>query len=161
MKVKFYGVAVLALMLGGTGMLSYAQGPGGPGGHEGFMGHMATVLNLTSAQKQQIHTLAQAQRATMKPLMQQLEQLRIQMLNATASGAFNQTTVQSIATQEATIHAQLEVQRESLQSQIYNQVLTTQQKAQADQLRQNEISQINERLQGASSSAASTGTSEQ
>jgi hypothetical protein len=85
--------------------------------------------------------------------MQQLEQLHIQMLNATASGAFNQAAVQSIATQEATIHAQLQVQRESLQSQIYNQVLTQAQKAQADQLRQNEITQINERLQNQSAPA--------
>jgi Spy/CpxP family protein refolding chaperone len=114
------------------------------------MGHLATVLNLTSAQKQQIKTLAQAQRATMKPLMQQLGQLHIQMLNATASGAFNQATVQSIATQQAQVQAQLAVQRESLKSQIYNQVLTQQQKAQADQLRQNEISQITEHLQNSS-----------
>ena len=118
------------------------------------MGKMSTLLNLTAAQKQQIKTLAQAQRATMKPLMQQLAQLRIQMLNATASGAFNQTSVQSIANQEAQIHAQLMVQRESLQSEIYSQVLTQQQKATADQLRQNEITQINEHLQGASSSEA-------
>ena len=154
MKVKFCSVALLALMLSDTGIASYAQGPGAWGGHEGYMGKMSTLLNLTAAQKQQIKTLAQAQRATMKPLMQQLAQLRIQMLNATASGAFNQTTVQSIANQEAQIHAQLMVQRESLQSEIYSQVLTQQQKATADQLRQNEITQINEHLQGASSSEA-------
>ncbi len=154
MKVKFFGTALLALMLSGTGLVSYAQGPGGFGGHGDYMGHLATVLNLTSAQKQQIKTLAQAQRATMKPLMQQLGQLHIQMLNATAGGAFNQTTVQSIATQEAQIQAQLAVQRASLKSQIYNQVLTQQQKAQADQLRQNEISQITEHLQNSSQAEA-------
>lgn len=147
MKTKFCGVALLALMLCGTGALSYAQGPGAWGGHGGYMGHMSTLLNLTPAQKQQIKTLMQAQRATTRPLMQQLGQLRVQMLNATASGAFNQTTVQSIANQQAQIMAQLAVQRQSVQSQIYNTVLTTQQKATADQLRQNEITQINERLQ--------------
>ena len=35
MKTKFCGVALLALMLCGTGALSYAQGPGGFGGHGG------------------------------------------------------------------------------------------------------------------------------
>ncbi|HTV64975.1 MAG TPA: Spy/CpxP family protein refolding chaperone [Bryocella sp.] len=161
MKVKFCGVALLALMLCGTGMLSYAQGRGAWGGHDGYMGKMGTLLNLTSAQKQQIKTLAQAQRSSMKPLMQQLGQLHVQMLNATAGGAFNQSQVQSIATQEAQIRAQLAVERQQLQSQIYNQVLTSQQKTTADQLRQNEISQINEHLQGTAASGSSSGTSEQ
>ncbi|HTZ88801.1 MAG TPA: Spy/CpxP family protein refolding chaperone [Alloacidobacterium sp.] len=152
MKAKFCGVALLALMLCGTGALSYAQGPEGPGGW-GHGDQMATLLNLTSAQKEQIKTLRQAQHATMKPLFQQLEQLHVQMLNATANGAFNQSTVQSIANQEAQVMAQLTVQRESLKSQIYNQVLTAQQKATAEQLRQNEITQINERLQNNSQAA--------
>jgi len=153
MKMKFFGVALLALMLCGTGALSYAQGPGGFGGHGGFDGHMAALLNLTPAQKAQIKTLREAQHATVKPLFQQLEQLHIQMLNATANGAFNQTTIQSIANQQAQVMAQLAVQRESLKSQIYNQVLTAQQKATAETLRQNEITQINERLQNSSQAA--------
>jgi Spy/CpxP family protein refolding chaperone len=153
MKAKFCGVALLALMLCGTGALSYAQGPGAWGGGHAYMGKMATLLNLTPAQKEQIKTLAHAQHATMKPLFQQLQQLRVQMLTATENGAFNQSTVQSIANQEAQIMAQLAVQRESLKSQIYNQVLTSQQKATAEQLRQNEITQINERLQNNSQTA--------
>jgi len=78
------------------------------------------------------------------------------MLNATANGAFNQTTIQSIATQEAQIMAQLAVQRESLKAQIYDQVLTSQQKATAETLRQNEITQINERLQNQSQPGTET-----
>jgi Spy/CpxP family protein refolding chaperone len=152
MKAKFCGVALLALMLCGTGALSYAQGPGGPGGW-GHGGQWATLLNLTPAQKAQIKTLRQAQRATMKPLFQQLQQLHVQMLNATANGAFNQTTITSIANQEAQIMAQMAVQRESLKSQVYNTVLTSAQKATAEQLRQNEITQINERLQNNSQAA--------
>ena len=153
MKTKFCGVALLALMLCGTGMLSYAQGPGEWGGGHGF-GRMATALNLTPAQKQQIKTLAQAQKATTRPLMQQLAQIRVSMLNATAGGAFNQATVQALATQQAQIMAQLTVQRQALRSQIYNQVLTAQQKATADQLRQNEIAQINQHLQSATQANA-------
>jgi hypothetical protein len=49
--------------------------------------------------------------------------------------------------------AQLEVQRASLKSQIYNQVLTSQQKATVDQMRQNEIAQINEHIQNSSGAA--------
>jgi Spy/CpxP family protein refolding chaperone len=154
MKAKFFSVALLALTLCGTGALSYAQGPHGWGGGPGFDEHMATLLNLTAAQKQQIHTLAQAQHATMKPLMQQMEQLHVQMLNATANGAFNATTIQSIATQEAQVMAQMSVARETLKSQIYNQVLTSAQKATAETIRQNEISQINERLANSSQAPA-------
>lgn len=154
MKMKFLGAALLASMLCGTGALSYAQGPGGFGGHGGVDGHMAALLNLTAAQKAQIKTLREAQHATVKPLFQQLEQLHVQMLNATANGAFNQTTIQSIATQQSQIMAQLAVQREQLKSQIYNQVLTAQQKATAETLRQNEITQINERLQNGSQAPA-------
>ncbi|HSY12058.1 MAG TPA: Spy/CpxP family protein refolding chaperone [Verrucomicrobiae bacterium] len=154
MKNKFLGVALLALTLCGTGALSYAQGgPAEWGGHGGGFHGMATLLNLTSAQKQQIKTLAQAQRATNAPLHQQLQQIRLSMLNATASGAFNQATIQQLATQKAQIMAQLEVQRASLKSQIYNQVLTSQQKATVDQMRQNEIAQINEHIQNSSGAA--------
>ena len=156
MKTKFSSVALLALMLCGTGMLSYAQGGGAWGGHAGYFGHMATVLNLTPAQKQQIKTIMEAQSATTRPLMQQLTQNRASMLSATASGAFNQATVQSLATQQAQIMAQLTVQRASLESQIYNQVLTAEQKATADQLRQNQIAQINQHLQTQSQSGATT-----
>jgi periplasmic protein CpxP/Spy len=157
MKSKFLSIALLASMVCGTAMLSQAQGPGEwGGGHGGGFGKMATLLNLTQAQKEQIHTLMQAQRTANAPLHQQLAQIRIQMLNATASGAFNQASIQSLATQQAQIMAQMTVQREQLQSQIYNQVLTSQQKATADQIRQNEITQINEHLQKESGTASQT-----
>ncbi len=152
MKNKFFGVALLALTLCGTGALAYAQGPEGFGPHDGFR-EMATLLNLTSAQKQEIKALEQAQRSANAPLHQQLEQIRLSMLNATAGGAFNQATITQLATQQAQIMAQLEVQHAQLKSQIYNQVLTSQQKATVDQMHQNEISQINERLQNSSTAA--------
>jgi Spy/CpxP family protein refolding chaperone len=155
MKSKLLSFALLASMVCGTAMLSQAQGPGGwGGGRGGDFGHMATLLNLTSAQKEQIHTLMQAQRTATAPLHQQLAQIHIQMLNATANGAFNQATIQALATQEAQIMSQLTVQRESMRSQIYNTVLTAQQKTTAEQLRQNEITQINEHLQKQSGAAS-------
>ena len=155
MKTKVWSVAIalLALVLCGTAMLSYAQqndengGAAAWAGHRhGHFGYLAEELNLTDAQKQQIKTMMQAQRTTLRPLMQQMAQNRLAMLNATASGAFDQAKVQSLANQRAQLMAQLEVQKASLHSQIYNTVLTSDQKAKADQLRQNQITRINEHL---------------
>jgi Spy/CpxP family protein refolding chaperone len=96
----------------------------------------------------------------MRPLFQQMAQNRLAMLNATASGAFDQAKVQAIANQQAQIMAQLAVQRASLRTQIYNQVLTADQKAKADQLRQNQIARINQRLEKLSQSNAADATAQ-
>ncbi len=109
-------------------------------------------LNLTDAQKTQIKTIMQSQRTAVRPLMQQLTQNRIDTINATAGGAFDQAKVQALATQRAQIMAQLEVQKAQIHSQIYNQVLTSDQKAKADQLRQTKLTRLNARLQRMSQS---------
>lgn len=162
MKTKVWSVAValLALVLCGTAILAYAQqndensGASAWAGHRhGHMAYLAKQLNLTDAQKQQIKTMAEAQRTTMRPLMQQIAQNRLAMLNATASGAFDQAKVQAIANQQAQLMSQLLVQKAQLHSQIYNQVLTADQKAKADQLRQNQIERINQHLEKLSQNA--------
>lgn len=160
MKTKFWSIALLALVLCGTAMLGYAQqndenGASGWSGHRhGQMGFMARELNLTDAQKQQIKTMMQSQRTTMRPVMLQLAQNRESMLAATASGAFDQAKVQSLANQQSQLMAQLTVQKASIRSQIYNQVLTPEQKAKADQLRQNQIARINQHMQKLSQAGA-------
>jgi protein CpxP len=155
MKTKFWSVAValLALVLCGTAVISSAQQSDQSGaqawaGHRhGHMGYLAKELNLTDAQKAQIKTIMQAQRTSMQPLMQQLTQNRIDTINATAGGAFDQAKVQQLATQRSQLMAQLEVQKAQVHSQIYNQVLTSDQKAKADQLRQTKLARLNQRLQ--------------
>jgi Spy/CpxP family protein refolding chaperone len=166
MKTKFctIAVALLALVLCGTVMLqAQAQNDNSStanqawrGHRHGHMGFMARELNLTDAQKTQVKTLFQAQRAANRPLMQQLAQNRVAMLNLTAGGAFDQAKVQALAAQQSQLMAQMTVQKESLQSQIYNQVLTSEQKAKADQLRQTRIARINERMQRLSQSGNET-----
>lgn len=156
MKTNFRSVAIalLALVMCGAATLSYAQesnqneGAAAWSGHRhGHMGYLAKQLDLTDAQKAQVKTMVQAQRATLRPLLQQMAQDRLAMLNATASGAFDQAKVTALANQQAQIIAQLAVQKAQLHSQIYNQVLTADQKAKADQLRQNQVTRINEHLQ--------------
>ena len=159
-KLRGVGVALLALLMCGSAML-YAQqndengGAAAWAGHRhGHYGYLAKQLNLTDAQKAQIKTMMQSQRTTLRPLMQQMAQNKLAMLNATASGAFDQAKVQSLANQRAQLMAQLEVQKASLRSQIYNTVLTADQKAKADQLRQEKIARINEHLTRMSQNAA-------
>jgi Spy/CpxP family protein refolding chaperone len=144
-----------------TGTAAGAQdGPGGfhngerdgeRGGWEGHrhmgMGFLSRKLNLTEAQRAQIKTIFEAQKATTRPVVEQMEQNRAAMLTATASGAFDQAKVQSIAAQQAQLAAKLMVQKQAVEAQIYNTVLTTEQKATADQMRQKELTRINERVE--------------
>jgi Spy/CpxP family protein refolding chaperone len=155
MKTKFWSVAValLALVLCGTAIFSYAQqneaaGASGWSGHRhGGMGFMARELNLTDAQKQQVKTMMQSQRATTRPLMQQLAENRKALLTVTANGAFDQAKVQAIANQQSQAMAQLMVQKASIQHQIYTQVLTADQRTKADQMREKQMARIDQRLQ--------------
>ena len=149
-----FGAALMTIVLCGAVALSFAQqastnagGEGWKGHRHGYMGRMARELNLTDAQKAQIKTMAQAQRTTNRPLMQQMAQNRVALLNATSGGAFDQARVQALANQQAQLMAQMQVQKAQLRSQIYNQVLTADQKAKADQLQQQKIARINEHMQ--------------
>ncbi len=136
------------------------EGEDGPGGfHHGarggeWEGHrhpgmefLSRKLNLTEAQRAQIKTIFEAQKATTRPVLEQMEQNRAAMLTATASGAFDQAKVQSIAAEQAQLAAKLMVQKQAVEAQIYNTVLTTEQKATADQMRQKELTRINERVE--------------
>ena len=168
MKMKFrsFAIALLAVALCGATALSVAQQSNETGnaawsGHRhAGMGRLARELNLTDAQKAQIKSMMQAQRTANRPLMQQMAQNRLAMLNATANGAFDQAKVQSLANQQAQLMAQFAVQKASLRSQIYNQVLTADQKAKADQLRENQIARINQRLEKLSQSRGGEATAQ-
>ena len=143
----------MALLLCGATIFAYAQGPGpegkgfgGPGHGHGFE-FMARELNLTDAQKTQIKTIMQANKASMKTVVQQMAQNRAAMLAATANGAYDPVKIQSLATQQAQLEATMIVNRESIKHQIYMQVLTADQQAKAEQLRTQEINRINEHIQ--------------
>jgi len=163
MKTQFWSVALLALVLCGSLMTAVAQqsdengGPTAWSGHRhGHMAYLAKALNLTDAQKAQIKTIMVSQRATVRPLMLQMEQNRAAMLQATANGTFDQAKVQQLATQQAQIMSQLSMQKASVHNQIYNTVLTSEQKATADQLRQKQLTRINERIAKLSQPAGET-----
>jgi len=155
MKMKLMvAMTILALMMCGGATMTYAQGPGGPGMHGfGPMGHMFHDLNLTEAQRQQVKSIMDANKTTMHSLMQQVEQNRLAMLQATSNGAYNQAAIQTLANQQAQLMAQMTIQHQALQHQIYTQVLTADQQAKFNQHVTEEINHINEHLQEMQSGA--------
>jgi Spy/CpxP family protein refolding chaperone len=63
---------------------------------------------------------------------------------ASSGGTFDAAKVSSVANQQAQVIAQLLITKQKLQSEIYNDVLTPEQRAKADQLR----TRIDERIDG-------------
>jgi hypothetical protein len=55
--------------------------------------------------------------------------------------------VQALATQQAQLMAQMLVQKQAIQHQIYTQVLTADQRSQAEELRAKQIARIDNRMQ--------------
>ena len=154
MKTKLMVVAcAMALLLCSATIVAYAQGSGPEGkgfggrGHEHGFGFMARELNLTDAQKAQIKTIMQANKASMKTVATQMAQNRAAMLAATANGAYDPAKIQALAGQQAQLEATMIMNREAIKHQIYTQVLTADQQAKAEQLRTQEIDRINQHLQ--------------
>jgi protein CpxP len=146
-------VALLALVLGGTAMLSYAQesatsttGKSWHGRH-GRMGYMARELNLTDAQKTQVKQILEANKSTGLPLMQQMAANKKAMLEATANGSYDQAKIQQLANQQAQLMSQLIVEKQAVRHQIYTQVRTQDQRAKAEELRTKQIARIDSRMQ--------------
>ena len=159
MKMKWIGtITILALMFCGGAVMSYAQGPGpdGPGWGmhvHGPMGHMLRDLNLTDAQEQQVKTLMQANKANMHSLMLQMAQNRLAMLQATSNGTYNQAAIQNLANQQAQLEAQMTVQHQAIEHQVYTQVLTADQQAKFNQHQADEITHITQHIQKMQSGA--------
>ncbi len=111
-------------------------------GHRGGFARIAEKLNLSDAQKAQIKQIRETSKTKVQPLRENMKSIRQQMNAATADGNFNEAQVQSLATQQATIMAQLTVEKERTKAQTYA-VLTPEQQTQAKALKE----QMKERRQ--------------
>jgi Spy/CpxP family protein refolding chaperone len=148
-------IAALAIVLV-TG-IAVAQGHGGPRGGGDFfggpmLGFFSDYLDLTTAQQAQIKQIITSGKPALEPLFTQERQSHQQMMQLIESGSFDQAKAQAIATQEAQVHAQLEVQHALIASEAY-QVLTADQKTKLAQFmakREQRFDQhMQEREQGA------------
>ena len=118
-----------------------SQSWGGPPMAGRFLQHMTDVLDLTDAQQAQIKSLWQAEQPTIKPLVRQLADTHKQMVAVTAGGKFDQAKVQTLANQQAQTIAQLIVEKQKLQSQVYA-LLTPDQQAKMDRLQQRHMARM-------------------
>ncbi|HKW19388.1 MAG TPA: periplasmic heavy metal sensor [Terriglobales bacterium] len=110
-------------------------------------------LNLTEDQKAQVKQIFQGEKTTIKPLMQQERTAREQLAQLITSGSFDQGKASAIATQESQTHLQFELEHAKVASQIYQQVLTSEQKAKVSQILAQHQQRMQERMQKQEQSA--------
>lgn len=133
-------IGLLSLVL----LAGSALAQGGPPEHKfgrgGFRGGPMSGmflhrLDLTDAQKAQVKQIMTQERATLKPLMQQMAQGRTQLRQLALSGSFSEDQARSIAMQQSQNMTELMVQRARIENEVF-QVLTPDQKTKLTQLLQ-------------------------
>ncbi len=112
-------------------------------GHRGGFERLAKKLNLTDTQKEQAKQIMEASKSKVQPLKESMKSIHQQLDAATADGQFDEAQVQALASQQANITAQLIVEKERTQSQLFA-ILTPEQQAQAKQLKE----QMKEKFKG-------------
>jgi len=141
-------IAALAIVLV-TG-IAIAQPHGGPHGGDFFggpvLGFFSDYLDLTDAQQAQIKQIIAKEKPALEPLFQQEMQTHEQMMALIQSGTFDETKAQTIATQGAQVHAQLEVQHARIANEAY-QVLTADQKTKLAQFITKREQRFEQRMQ--------------
>lgn len=149
MKSKLSAMTAVLTLCAGT----FAQGGAGAPMHHphgNFMGGGMELplhqLNLTDDQKAQVKQIFQAEKTTMKPLMQQEHAAHMQMVQLITSGTFEQAKVAAIAAQESQTHMQLEIEHAKMASQIY-QLLSSDQKAKVADIIAQHQQRMQERMQ--------------
>jgi protein CpxP len=93
---------------------------------------MTEYLNLSDAQQSQVKEIIAKQKPAMQPLFQQMEQSHQQMQQLVTSGNFDENKARDIASQQAQTMTAMEVQKASMEAQIF-QLLTPDQKTKAMQ----------------------------
>lgn len=160
---KVRSIVVLAAGLALAVGLASAQTEGGGPMHHGMgmRGHMMGGgefgmflhrLNLTDEQKAQVKQVFQNERPTLKPLMQQEAQAHLQMMKLITGEKFNATAAAQLASQEAQIHMQMQVEHAKIGSQIYN-LLNSDQKAKVAEMISKHEQMMNQHMQNKEQSA--------
>lgn len=134
-------IFVAAQKAGGEGHGKRGFGHGrGDGGRGGMM---LRGLDLTDDQKNQVKQIMEASKSKVQPLRESMKASRDKLRLATENGKFDEAQVQTLATEQANISAQLLVERERTKSQIF-QILTPEQRTKAAQMKD----QMKERFKG-------------
>jgi protein CpxP len=162
---KFAGGLALAAVLALTGTAALAQQTGAGQGDapraEGQWGHKGGrmgrrgggedggpfgQLNLTDAQKEQMRQIAERYRQTFQAQRGQRGERRGGGFDPLAGGAFDEAAVRAAAQARANAEVEREVARARMMYEMYN-VLTAEQKAQLQTLRQQRRDEFKQRRQ--------------
>jgi len=118
-------------------------------------GHMlefyAKQLGITDTQKAQMKEVLHKERATMKPLMQQMRQMD-QQLKQYVEGTYDEAKVQAVVAQQAQTLVQLKVQETRIHNELY-QMLTPDQQAKLKELEANREARRQQHTQSTPASA--------
>ena len=149
MKSKHVAIGLAVVLAIGLGVtLARAAATGyGHFGHRHMMRFLTRELNLTDAQQAQIKSMIDAEKPTIRPLVQQIADGQKQMIAATANGTYDEAKVRTVANNQAQVIAQLLMEKEKLISNVYQNVLTPDQRVKADALRQRMADRIGKHLQ--------------
>lgn len=104
------------------------------GQHAGHLDRMARHLNLTQAQRDQAKAIFDQAKTSADPIRQQLQQSRQNLFSAAKTG--NDAAVDSAAATQGQLMGQLMAIHAKAMGKVYRDVLTAEQKQQADQMQQ-------------------------
>ncbi len=133
-QVLLWSGALLGIVALGI-MIARADSPLWHRWHHGRnpIGRMSRELDLNSTQKSQIESIWEAEKPSIADLLREFAAENKQMESITGRGNFDQGKVQTIADRQGATVAQLLMQKQKLQSQIYG-VLTPAQRTKADEI---------------------------
>jgi Spy/CpxP family protein refolding chaperone len=110
-------------------------------------------LNLSDDQKAQVKQIFQAEKPTIKPIMQQEMQAHLQMIQLITSGNFDEKKATLLAQQEAQTHVAMEVEHAKIGAKIY-QLLDSDQKAKVSDMVAKHQQRMQQHLQNQEAPAA-------
>jgi Spy/CpxP family protein refolding chaperone len=150
-------VAALAVVLGAAiakSQTADADAPAPPPTHQhGYgmeghrMGFFPRFLDLSDAQRAQMKAVMQKEHPTMKPLMQQLHQMRAQ-LKQYEEGTYDEAKVQALVAQQSQTMVQLKVQETRIHNEMF-QLLTADQQAKMKEFEANREARMQKHMQNA------------
>jgi Spy/CpxP family protein refolding chaperone len=155
-------VAALAVVMGAAiskAQSTDADAPPPPPAHGhgwGMRGPMGGIpfkeLGVTDEQRTQIKAVMQKEHSTMKPLMQQMHQMK-QQLKQYEEGTFDQAKVQALVSQQAQTLVQLKVEESRIHNELY-QLLTPDQQTKLKEIEATHEARMQQHLQSGSDSTA-------
>ena len=141
--------AVMALAIAAPFAIAQSKDPGaqrahGMRGGDRMSGAFFHNLDLTDAQKAQMKQIREAHSQTLRPLMEQIRTKRQEIRQANQGGTFNESLVAQKLTEIAPLEAKLMGEQFRTHQEMLS-VLTAEQKAKLEQLREQQKTRWTER----------------